>query len=125
MAGNPLKLINFDAPTLEKYSQANPRTFICRHFFDLHPPVVRPVSNHPISPTIASGNFRTLTIRSATPYYIDIFCKRFKLNSRESSYRIFRSKPSPNAQFQGRVDFEYFIKLSYYFLRIRHLCLKT
>ena len=76
LAGNPPKLIYFDAPTLEKYSQANPRTFIFSiyfRFFDLRQSVVRPFSNRPILPTIASRKFRTPANRSATPYYIDMY----------------------------------------------------
>ena len=82
---------------------------------DISHPVVRPIHFRPISPTIASRNFRTPANRSATPYYIDIFPLKFKLNSRESSYRIFRSKTSPNTHFQGGGNSEYFIKIYYYF----------
>ena len=87
---------------------------------DISHPVVRPIHFRPISPTIASRNFRTPANRSATPYYIDIFPLKLKMNSRESSYCIFRSKTSPNTHFQGGGNSEYFIKIDYYFFKTRH-----
>ena len=46
-AGNPLKLMMFDAPTLGKYSQTNPKTFsmyVCFLFFSQYTfDVVTPV----------------------------------------------------------------------------------
>ena len=92
---------------------------------DISHPVVRPIHFRPISPTIASRNFRTPANRSATPYYIDILPLKFKLNSRESSYRIFRSKTSPNTHFQGGGNSEHFSKIDYYFFEIRpFICLR-
>ena len=120
LAGNPLNIINCDAPTLENYSQANPRTFI----FSTSSTSVNPSSdqfqiirfrqlqrleNSGPPPTEA----QRLTIQKHFPL-------TFKSNSRESSYPIFRSKTSPNTHFQGGGNSEYFIEISYYFLRIRH-----
>ena len=102
--GDTQFLLVFDAPTSQKDSQTNPITCIFRYLFDLHPPVVRPVSVPLMSPTRASRNFRTPADRSATPYNIGIFCQNIKIihESRVIGFSVGTPRQKPNFRMRGK-----------------------
>ena len=64
---------------------------------------LQPLENSGPPPTEA----QRLTIQT-------FFLKKNNLNSRESSYRIFRSKTSPNTHFQGGENSDYFINIFFF-----------